>query len=72
MVHNRDCLFGEIVDGKMALNEFGGWRELPEHFGHIELDDYIIMPNHIHSIILITDDDNDRGTSRRAPTNNPP
>jgi REP element-mobilizing transposase RayT len=70
-------LFGEIVDGKMALNEFGDianecWRELPEHFGHIELDDYIIMPNHIHGIILITDDDNDRGTARRVPTGRAP
>ncbi|MDR1830957.1 MAG: hypothetical protein LBQ76_09330 [Candidatus Fibromonas sp.] len=55
---NRECLFGEIADDKMILNEYGetagnAWRELPSHHPYIELGEYIVMPNHIHGIITI-------------------
>ena len=58
--HNHRELFGEIVDGKMVLNDFGKivdkyWIEIPDHFSDIRLDEYIIMPNHIHGIIIIKD-----------------
>lgn len=58
----RDCLFGEVVDGVMVLNDFGKiadecWRAIPEHFPQVELGAHIIMPNHGHGIILINDDD---------------
>lgn len=67
-VNNRKCLFGNVCDGEMVLNEWGKiidkcWNEIPQHFPHIELDEYIIMPNHIHGIINIC-----RGTACRAPT----
>jgi len=57
---NRECLFGEIVKGQMILNEYGKiveqcWNDLPDHYNNIELDAYVIMPNHFHGIILITD-----------------
>ncbi len=57
----RDFLFGEIVNGEMILNEHGQiadecWREIPNHFPHVELGAYVIMPNHMHGIILINDD----------------
>lgn len=56
--HGRKCLFGDVADGKMVLNEFGRiakqyWEEIPERFNNIELDEYIIMPNHIHGIIIV-------------------
>ena len=58
VTQNRECLFGRVVDGKMVLNEFGKivdyhWKKLPTHFKHIELDEYCMMPNHLHSIIHI-------------------
>ena len=58
--HNPLCTFGEIVNGEMILNEFGKiaqqyWLEIPKHFLNIELDEFNIMPNHIHGIIFITD-----------------
>lgn len=31
------------------------WLQIPDHFPHVELDEFIIMPNHIHGIIVITD-----------------
>ena len=54
----RDCLFGDVVDGEMALNDFGKiadacWCVIPEHFPNVELGAHIIMPNHVHGIIMI-------------------
>jgi len=56
----RECLFGEIVNQEMHLNDYGRvvtecWRALPEHFPNVELGVYVIMPNHVHGIIVIHD-----------------
>ncbi len=58
-VQGRDCLFGEIVDGKMQLNEVGrtvvkSWDEIPQHFTNVKLDEFVVMPNHVHGILFIT------------------
>lgn len=55
---NRECLFGEVVDGGMRLNESGIiiqdiWNTTQNHFENIELDEFTIMPNHCHGIIVI-------------------
>jgi putative transposase len=55
---NRECLFGEIVENKMMLNNVGkyakkSWNDIPLHFPHVKLDVYCIMPNHIHGILNI-------------------
>jgi putative transposase len=55
---NRECLFGSIVNGKMQLNDAGkmvqNWiKKLPEKFPNVILDEYIIMPNHLHMITMI-------------------
>ncbi len=51
----RECLFGEILDGEMQMNELGAvaqscWQEIPAHFPNVQLDAYVVMPNHIHGI----------------------
>ena len=56
--HNRECLFGEIVNGALVLNDAGKmvekwWYELNTKFLNIETDAHIIMPNHFHGIIII-------------------
>ena len=56
----RVCLFGEIVDSEIRLNEAGRvvercWLDVPQHFPHIELDAFVVMPNHVHGIVVITD-----------------
>jgi putative transposase len=58
VTYHRDLLFGEIVDGKMILNEFGCimdecWRAIPDHFPNLKLGTYVVMPNHVYGIIVI-------------------
>ncbi len=55
---NQDCLFGNIVDGEMRLNEAGemvGWwyAELENKFSNIECDKFVCMPNHVHFVVAI-------------------
>ena len=54
--YNRECLFGEIIDKKMILNDAGKianecWLKIPEHFPDAVLHEYVVMPNHVHGII---------------------
>jgi REP element-mobilizing transposase RayT len=58
--HDRMCLFGEIMDRQMRLNAAGRvveqcWNQIPEHFPHVELDEFVVMPNHVHGIIVIAE-----------------
>jgi REP element-mobilizing transposase RayT len=58
--HNREHLFGEIVDSQMQWNEHNCivqacWDDLPYHYPHVELDAFVVMPNHIHGIIVLVD-----------------
>jgi len=53
---DKTCIFGDIVNGKMLLNEYGGivhkyWFELENKFNNIELPAFVVLPNHIHGII---------------------
>jgi putative transposase len=55
---NRECLFGHIANGEIALNESGNmvekwWLELNTKFPQIERDAYVVMPNHVHGVISI-------------------
>ncbi len=60
--YNRHCLFGEVVGDAMRLSEYGKlvdecWKSIPSHFPLASLDAYIVMPNHVHGIITITEND---------------
>lgn len=57
---NREEIFGEIINGKMVLNQMGEIvdqtiQETPKIRQNVQIDIYQIMPNHIHMIIIITD-----------------
>ena len=57
-IWQRECLLGEIQEGNILLNRYGevvnfNSFNLSRVYPHIELDDFIIMPNHIHGIIII-------------------
>jgi len=55
---NRVCLFGDVVAGKMRLNDSGRlvaqcWQDIPNRFPNAALDEFVVMPNHLHGIIVI-------------------
>lgn len=48
----RECIFGEVRDGAVVLSEAGHlvrscWEQIPAHFPRVELDAWILMPNHL-------------------------
>jgi len=58
--HARQCLFGEITDGEMRLNDAGRivaeeWLQTPVIRAEIELDKWVVMPNHFHGIAVMKD-----------------
>jgi len=68
VTHQRDCLFGQIINEEMQLNELGRiadecWRLIPDHFTNVELGAYVIMPNHVHGIIVIHANENGMATN---------
>lgn len=55
---NRACLFGEVADGQMTMNDAGRmverwFEQLPDKFPDIECDAFVCMPNHVHLVIAI-------------------
>lgn len=74
--HNRACLFGDEVQGEIRLNGAGQlvqsvWEGLPDHYSHIEMDAFVIMPNHVHGIIWLRGSNNARSVRaglKPAPT----
>lgn len=78
VTHERAHVFGVVAD-VMVLNEFGWiaeecWLAIPNHFLHVELDAHIVMPNHVHGILLLTSHADNDGVGAQhccAPTTNP-
>jgi REP element-mobilizing transposase RayT len=73
----KQCILGEVVDGAVVLSRYGRlavmcWEWLAQHYPYVELDAWVVMPNHLHGIIVISDaedaDGLSRGGSRTAPT----
>lgn len=55
---DRMHFFGDIVDGDIRLSEIGEiadncWQQIPDHFPFVRLDGFVIMPNHVHGIVVI-------------------
>ena len=66
-INDRACLLGAIVGGEAILNAAGSmvqetWSELTHHYAGVETDAFVVMPNHVHGIIVLT------GCSVAAPT----
>jgi len=69
--HQQVCLFGEVSGDSVALNPLGRvveeeWLKTAIIRPDVVLDEYVVMPNHVHGIIMITK--HGRGTMHRAPT----
>ncbi|MFH1620529.1 MAG: transposase [Patescibacteria group bacterium] len=70
--HEKESLFGEIVNNEVVLNEIGKiivdeWKKTAVIRPYINLDEFVVMPDHFHAVIWITNFYR-RGTARRAPT----
>jgi REP element-mobilizing transposase RayT len=60
--YKKEHLFGEVTDGVVQLSPMGEvileqWQRIPTHFPNVLLDVFVIMPNHIHGILVITGDE---------------
>lgn len=60
VTQDRACLFGEVVDGEMQLNLAGRmvqrvWEEMPVFYPGVETDAFVVMPNHIHGIVVLVE-----------------
>ena len=75
-------MFGSILDGEMRLNAAGKvvrdvWDGLPTRFSNVEVDAFVIMPNHVHGVLMIVEDGaspmedfvGEAGVIHHAPTN---
>jgi REP element-mobilizing transposase RayT len=63
--YQKQCLFGKIENGTMHLNPYGEvvqkcWQDLQNHYAGINNEFFIVMPNHVHGIVVITN------TNRRS------
>lgn len=66
--YRRAALFGPVAGGSMQHTVFGRlaiqrWKALPQHFAHVRLDAFVVMPDHLHGVIFITRD-GERGADR--------
>lgn len=55
---DRICFFGNVADDEMILNDLGliardCWLQIPDHFSFVKLGGYVVMPNHVHGIVII-------------------
>ena len=71
--HQRDCLFGTIKEGNMIPSPTGDivascWYDLPAHYPHVEIDEFVVMPNHVHGIIILRHPDDVGAGFKPAPT----
>ncbi|MCE2502156.1 MAG: transposase [Dehalococcoidia bacterium] len=71
--HNRVPLFGEIQGDEMWLNDAGQivqdiWNGSPDQYSHVQLDAWVVMPNHVHGIITLVDPNDVGAGFKPAPT----
>ncbi len=66
----RECMFGVMVGTEMRLSDYGRvaaecWSAIPDHFPHVELGTFVIMPNHVHGILILHE--HERGAATMSP-----
>lgn len=71
IVRDRAQLLGQIVEGRAVLSTAGQivetvWRRMPRHFPRVSLDAFVIMPDHIHGIIVLSGESGPATTEREG------
>jgi len=73
VVKNWQCILGKVINEVVRLSTEGQivlqvWKQIPEHHKNVELDEFVIMPNHLHGIIWLKEDIDSRvGVQHAAP-----
>lgn len=74
VTYQRNPIFGSIEEGRFHSNRYGkivehAWYDLPHHYPQVSLGAFVIMPNHVHGIVIIHESDNNygRGGSQTRP-----
>ncbi|HDK36261.1 MAG TPA: hypothetical protein ENG82_05065 [Bacteroidetes bacterium] len=72
IAYDREMFFGKIVNNKMILNEYGNivrnwWLEIPNKFKNVNLDIFVVMPNHFHGIVQIISGNSIVGAIHESP-----
>ena len=67
VTNGRKSSFGEVAGGEMRLNEFGRlaeneWKRLRRRFDRLVMDELVVMPNHVHGIVIIRDNEGRGGS----------
>ena len=68
--YRQVCLYGEVTDGSMQLNQLGRivaqeWQRTAVLRPYVDLDAFVVMPNHIHGVIVIVEENTDAGGSAK-------
>ena len=76
VVSGRQCVFGKVQVDKVTLSALGAgvndcWTQIPQHHAGVELDEFRVMPNHLHGIVIINDSVR-RDVQLNVPTNDTP
>jgi putative transposase len=58
VTYGREAILGDVIDKQVNLSRYGSvvaniWKDLPNRYNHVALDEFIIMPDHIHGILWI-------------------
>jgi REP element-mobilizing transposase RayT len=61
----RQNLFGDVVEGKMRVHALGRiehecWQDIPLHFPNVEIEKFVVMPDHVHGVIFILENNSAR------------
>ena len=75
VTRDRKSWFGDVLDGEMQLNDMGqlvtnAWESIATQYSYVKPDAYILMPNHLHGIIVTTEQDTDH-TKKSGPPRKP-
>jgi putative transposase len=59
VTRERERFLGEVLEGEVVLSEIGRmaesfWLDIPDHFPKVDLDEFVIMPNHVHGILHLS------------------
>lgn len=62
--YRSENLFGNVIEGQFYSNHYGklverAWEDLPSHYHQISLGTFVVMPNHIHGIVIINEPKNE-------------